>query len=303
MPRPSKPREVGSVGYEPIVIEPVYDDDIPELVDREVEKEMRDSVNRKDKAFAESLEREQKKFEQDELGIEPNQDPQGQVWLDQLRAPIPKDKIKYREERWGDAAYVEWHTVADILDRVLGGNWNFDINELYLSGNKIVVCRGTLAVRLGEDEDVAYVARSGVGIGELIGDKSSNYDNAFKTAASDCLKRCAVMYGVARDLYVDPPQQEKPSRDASFFDDRKREPATYAPPNRSADFRSGQREIREPGAPISEKQVGLLRVLGRKARIDVDEECAHKYDKDVIDLNKAEASEFITYMKEMAGEE
>lgn len=282
----TKPKEA-PVGRE------IYADEKSAFHDDDGTEGLVDSLVDEEKAFAESAKGD-------------NPDPQGHIWLDKLRAPLPKDKIKYREEKWGEVAYVEWHTVADILDQELGGNWNFEITKLTI-GNKVAVTEATLSVCLGEGDNRLWVNRSGVGVGEIHGESSGSFDTAIKASASDALKRCAVMYGIGRDLYTDPPAQEKPSRDADFFrdntDNRGARTEEYPPPTRSkAPQRGNFGPPKNPNEPISEKQVGLLRVLGRKAGCDVDGECAHKYDKDLIDLTKGEASEFIGYMQEMAGE-
>lgn len=231
-------------------------------------------------------------------------DPQGHLWLGALRHSVKPEMIKQRPASWapgGKVDYIEWHTVADILDRELGGCWNYNISEIEVN-SRVATCRATLSIRLGDGDDYMFVSRDGVGVGVARGDSPDAYDNAIKTAASDALKRCAVMFGVGRDLYIDEPQttQDEDPFYRDNTDSKGPRVVTYGRQERSTGARDFA--VRNPADPISEKQVGLLRVLARKAGCDIDSECAAKYDKDVIDLNKGEASEFISYMKEMAGE-
>jgi hypothetical protein len=77
--------------------------------------------------------------------------------------------------------------VQDRLDAVVGcGGWAFDWTPLHVDAEgNVQTAKGTLTV-LG-------IAKSDVGVG-------SNFE-ASKGCVSDCLKRCAVMFGVARYLY------------------------------------------------------------------------------------------------------
>lgn len=121
-------------------------------------------------------------------------------------------EVRYRQGRGGrkfpytDAAYV-------IRTLNLAFNWNWDFvvdNEdvFYLNERPFEVkCRGRLTVRMGGNE----ITKTQFGCQpiEFLQDKGPNGPNqtpvsigdAFKGAASDALKKCASLLGVALDLY------------------------------------------------------------------------------------------------------
>lgn len=110
-----------------------------------------------------------------------------------LAAPIPEDLIRTRRGGNGqELRYVTAKTVAEILDSVLGPEgWDFEIAPW---GQDALI--GTLIVRL---PDGSVVRKSNVG-GRA---SMQQADDDAKSAASDCLKRCATLIGVARDLSGD----------------------------------------------------------------------------------------------------
>ncbi len=115
-------------------------------------------------------------------------------------------EIRYRQGRGGrkfpytDAAYV-------IRTLNLAFNWDWDFvvdNEdvFYLDERPFEVkCRGRLTVRMGERE----ITKTQFGCQpiEFLQDKETpvSIGDAFKGAASDALKKCASLLGIALDLY------------------------------------------------------------------------------------------------------
>lgn len=108
-----------------------------------------------------------------------------------LSEPLPENVIRRRvgwrdargEEHWVD--YIDWHTAADILDRVCP-DWSHEIRDVSVIGSLVAV---TAAIT------IKGVTRCGVGVG------SSFDEKGIKGAEHDALKRAAVKFGLARSLY------------------------------------------------------------------------------------------------------
>jgi hypothetical protein len=95
--------------------------------------------------------------------------------------------------------YVEVGYVISMLNQVFGWDWDFRIIDQQI-GKKQVWVRGELTVRL-KDHEITKAQFGGSDIkSNRNGDPISIADD-LKTAASDCLKKCASMIGIAGDLY------------------------------------------------------------------------------------------------------
>nr|WP_281720996.1 Rad52/Rad22 family DNA repair protein [Nitrosomonas nitrosa] len=90
--------------------------------------------------------------------------------------------------------YVEWQTVADLLDRLIP-DWSHAMRDIMQVGNFVAV---TVALTLNG------VTREGVGTG------AADSETGIKKAEHDALKRAAVKFGIARDLYRDDEKQDEP---------------------------------------------------------------------------------------------
>jgi hypothetical protein len=110
-----------------------------------------------------------------------------------LAAPFEPVEVKQRAGSGGRTLhYVTASTVANRLDSVLGPEcWDFELKPW---GDDALI--GCLIVRL---PDGSVLKKSNVG---GCADMQSD-DDATKSAASDCLKRCAATLGVGRYLYRD----------------------------------------------------------------------------------------------------
>lgn len=196
--------------------------------------------------------------------------------LEALCAPIPKALIKSRKVNWGKGTvdYIQWTTVPKILNRVVGREaWEFRIKEVQVHG-KAVLTTGSLTI-LG-------ITRENVGVCDIAG---GNLDMAIKGSASDCIKRCAVLFGVAMELYEDD-EVEVPvaDRKVSF------EGAVPQP--------DASPIAKNLGDMISSKQLGLLRAVANHG-VDVQGECNRIFKCDPQELSKKAASEFITHIKDL----
>ena len=196
-----------------------------------------------------------------------------------LRQPIHPNLIKTREG-WTDSQgnthmieYVEWHTVADILDRV-APTWSHSVRSLVQVGDMVAV---TAAITIDG------VTREGVGTG------MANSETGIKKAEHDALKRAAIKFGIARDLY---------QRESEVIE--KQQPET--PPTGEASRDPVVRPVPDPVAKsmadiVTPRQLGMIRALGREIGLDVDEECqAHLHCK-TEELSKRAASNFIDHLK------
>lgn len=110
--------------------------------------------------------------------------------LTALSAPFPPEVIRHRVGAGGkDLTWVDARTVAARLDEVLGVNaWDFAVEPV---GDTHTVV-GILTCRFPDGS----VARR-----QDFGYETGGSGESLKEAASDALRRCASLFGVARYLY------------------------------------------------------------------------------------------------------
>lgn len=215
------------------------------------------------------------------------------VFLD-LQKPLPKSVIKNRygwKDKDGNPVYVdyiEWTTAANILDQTVGRNWSFVIKEL-LPGDGQAAVIGSLTV--------FGVTREGIGVCG-----GNSMDIAIKGAASDCLKRCAVMFGIARELYsTDEPAPETQTRAASFAGNipnaQPTQPLTGFHPAPAAP--NGSPVASSLGDMITTKQLGMIRAIAKEANGDADNECRRVLGCNIDELSKRAASDFIGHLQSL----
>jgi hypothetical protein len=192
--------------------------------------------------------------------------------LRMLRQPIDPKLIKTREG-WTDSQgqthmveYVEWHTVADLLDRITP-TWSHAVRQVVQIGDMVAV---TAAITIDG------VTREGVGTG------TAYNETGIKKAEHDALKRAAIKFGIARDLY---------QRETEVIEKQGAAPQTGEFP-------------RDPLAKsmadlVTPKQLGMIRALGREAGVDVEEECQSVLRCRTEELSKRAASSFIDHLKNL----
>jgi hypothetical protein len=194
--------------------------------------------------------------------------------LQELRRNVDPKLVKQREgwrDRNGNVQtvdYVEWHTVADILDDV-APHWTHTVKDIKEIGDIMTV---TVAITIDG------VTREGIGTG------NANNEMGIKKAEHDALKRAAVKFGIARDLYKK--ESDVIERDGSF----------------SRDDDGGfpdQPVAKNLGELVTAKQLGMIRALARELRIDADEECNSVMNCRSDELSKSAASSFIKHLQEM----
>ncbi len=124
-------------------------------------------------------------------------------WMVELEKPFPDSCIKERKGNFGKTlSYIEVHYVVKRLNETLGEKWTFTIDRcevITVEEKKEWVCWGKITIG-GE-------YRSHVGNKPITYKKDSkiplDLGSDCKAAISDCLKKCATLWGVALNLYED----------------------------------------------------------------------------------------------------
>jgi Rad52/22 family double-strand break repair protein/SWIM zinc finger len=196
--------------------------------------------------------------------------------LRELRKNVDPELVKQREgwrDRNGNAHfvdYVEWHTVADILDEH-APNWMHTVKDIRQIGDIFAV---TVAITIDG------VTREGIGTG------TADSEMGIKKAEHDALKRAAVKFGIARDLY------KKES------DTIEREGAVQ-PPNPTTDGFPSNPIARSLSDLVTAKQLGMIRAISREIGVDADVECQNVMQCKTDELSKKAASGLIQHLQDM----
>jgi len=207
--------------------------------------------------------------------IKPNNVLNFSATLQELRRNVDPRLVKQREgwrDRNGNVQtvdYVEWHTVADILDDV-APHWTHTVKDIKEIGDIMTV---TVAITING------VTREGIGTG------NAHNEMGIKKAEHDALKRAAVKFGIARELYKK--ESEVIERDGSI-----------AGNDGDGGF-PDQPVAKNLGELVTAKQLGMIRALARELRIDADEECNSVMKCRSDELSKSAASSFIKHLQEM----
>lgn len=194
--------------------------------------------------------------------------------LRELRKTLDPQLVKQREgwiDRNGHTQmvdYVEWHTVADILDQE-AANWAHTVKDIRAIGEIVTV---TVAITIDG------VTREGIGTGP------AGTEMGIKKAEHDALKRAAVKFGIARDLYK------------KEFEAIERE----APASQTADAGFPVNPIaRSLSDLVTARQLGMIRAVAREIGIDADQECNAVMRCRTDELSKRAASALIQHLQDM----
>ena len=165
----------------------------------------------------------------------------------ELSAPIDPSLLKTRSMGKEELTYVSQNTVVDLLNKTFNYMWSFVIDEQWMEqgvpvvkkenpkwpfnekntdmsqvqidaeGKRYVVLeqgpvawtRGRLRVPFTqEDGTIVWIEKSACGAQAIIGNQAVQSTNAFKGSMSDCLKKCASLFGIALELYRDATEEE-----------------------------------------------------------------------------------------------
>lgn len=193
--------------------------------------------------------------------------------LRELRKTVDPNLIRQRagrRDRNGQihmVEYVEWHTVADILDEH-ASNWAHTVKDIRSIGDIVTV---TVAITIDG------VTREGIGTGKAIS------ETGIKKAEHDALKRAAVKFGIARELY-------KKEFDSIDQDEQ--------PPVPETNSISGPM-AQSLGDMVTAKQLAMIKGLARETGLDANAECAKLMNCLVDELNKRAASDLIDHLKQL----
>jgi len=179
-----------------------------------------------------------------------------------LTAPFRGEQIRTRQGRNGQQlAYVE---VADVIERLNSAltSWSFEVVSHQVLNDEVVVhARLRAGDVVKEDFGAHEITKSRHdGTKVCIGDD-------LKSAASDALKRCARLLGVALDLY-------RSGGDA----------VPHAPT---------PTPIRRPMQLATDAQVSKLRSLAAQRRVDLDAAAFDRFGVSATDMSKSDASTLI----------
>lgn len=193
--------------------------------------------------------------------------------LRELRKNLDPELVKQRQTERDETGkirvvdYVEWHTVADILDES-APNWTHAVKDIRQMGDFAIV---TVAIT------VDGVTREGIGTGPV------NSEIGIKKAEHDALKRAAVKFGIARDLY----KRESEEIEAAPKPSSKEEALPADPVARSLS------EL------VTARQLGLIRAIARELEIDMDKEANSILGCRTAEMTRRAASHFIEHLRDM----
>lgn len=143
--------------------------------------------------------------------------------LIRLTEKTPPQQIYKRPGKGGKIFdYVTVSYVQRVLDYVTGWNWDFDIVEHGKEADHVWVL-GKLTIRSADGKHQITKQQFGRSEIKYITEKRGNekvkttqhvdYGNDLKAAASDALKKCASMLGIARDIYGKGDYKEETGKD------------------------------------------------------------------------------------------
>ena len=160
----------------------------------------------------------------------------------ELSAPIDPSLLKTRVMGKEELTYISQNTCIDLLNKAFNYMWSFVIDEQWMEpgaplikkenpkwpfndkntdmsqvqidaeGKKYIVLeqgpvvwtRGRLRVPFKqEDGSLVWIEKSACGAQAVIGNQAVQSTNAYKGSMSDCLKKCASLFGIALQLYRD----------------------------------------------------------------------------------------------------
>jgi Rad52/22 family double-strand break repair protein len=119
-----------------------------------------------------------------------------------LEKPFAPDQIKQRQGTHGDVLdYIEGCAVIQRLNECFDAEWIFEIQDHRVYDDEVVVL-GKLTLQ--------GISKSQFGKSRITRSKKDNsiisLGDDLKAAATDCLKKCATLFGVGLHLYFDVPQ-------------------------------------------------------------------------------------------------
>lgn len=113
-----------------------------------------------------------------------------------IKGHTPAEFIKERPGRGGKTFnYVETYYVVDQLNKLFGFRWNFEIISEEITDKEATV-KGRLTAHASDGQTIVKEQ-----FGEADRQAGVPPGDTKKGAASDCLKKCASLFGIALDVY------------------------------------------------------------------------------------------------------
>ena len=211
--------------------------------------------------------------------------------LDALRRiaeqATPKGEIRWRETRGGkQRPYTDSAYVIRTLNQAFGWDWDWivDNEELLFNGERPfeVKVRGRLTVRLGGQ--AVTKTQFGCQPIEFLRDGSApvSIGDCFKGAASDALKKCASLLGIALDLYDSDSNVHGGSGHGGNGDSAG---AAFDPKPKTL------------GDLVTPKQLWMIRNMARETGVDIETECKTQFNCELEEISKRAASMLIEQLK------
>lgn len=134
--------------------------------------------------------------------------------LIQLLAKTPQQFIYTRPGRGGGKfTYVTGNYVIKALNFVFGWNWDFEIVAHGKEGTQVWV-QGKLTVKSPKGETITKTQFGRADVKKTQG-KDLDFGNDLKAAATDAMKKCASMLGIASDIYGKAEFKEETGKDVT----------------------------------------------------------------------------------------
>lgn len=208
-----------------------------------------------------------------------------------LEKPFTPEQIKRRQGTNGDVLdYIEGCAVIQRLNECFDAEWIFEIQEHRVYDDEVVVL-GKLTAQ--------GVAKSQFGKSRIARAKKDNaiisLGDDLKAAATDCLKKCATLFGVGLHLYFDVPQN---GANGNGQANPKGNGNGHAP-NEHADAKSGEGNG-APAGRLTAKQLSAIFALAKArgwSNKQVRDFSQEMFAKLPDFLNKTEASAIIQHLQ------
>jgi hypothetical protein len=152
-------------------------------------------------------------------------------------------------------------------------NWNHTVKDIRQIGDIFTV---TVAITIDG------ITREGIGTG------TADSELGIKKAEHDALKRAAVKFGIARELYKR--ESDVIERDGAV------------PPTNGGGFPANP-VAKSLGDLVTAKQLGMIRALSREKNIDAEEECTTVMQCKTDELSKKAASSFIQHLQDFQAQQ
>ncbi len=214
----------------------------------------------------------------------------------------PDKEIRTRKGRGGMVfKYTDGAYVIRTLNEALGHNWDFEAdNEEVINWQGVpfeVRCRGRLTVRL--NGQAVTKVQYGSQLIEFVKerDKQGNVvvvapvsiGDCFKGAATDAMKKCASLFGLALDLYdsdfkAENYAEDQPDDDVDRYAQAARDP-----------------QAKTLGDLVTPKQLYMIRNMAREQGLDAEQICIEKFQCPIEEISKKAASVIIDQLKANTG--